>query len=59
MNRDFEFRQLAGDSNALGKIKFNIPDNDDIYLHSTASPALFAKDAPCGAAPCNVPLFLI
>lgn len=40
----FSFRQLAGRSNALGKIKFNIPDSDDIYLHSTASPGLFAKE---------------
>lgn len=41
---DFTFRQLAGDENALGKVKFNIPDSDDIYLHSTATPRLFAKD---------------
>jgi murein L,D-transpeptidase YcbB/YkuD len=40
----FTFRQLAGGENALGKIKFNIPDSDNIYLHSTATPRLFAKD---------------
>jgi murein L,D-transpeptidase YcbB/YkuD len=40
----FTFRQRAGDENALGKIKFNIPDSDDIYLHSTPTPRLFAKD---------------
>jgi len=37
------FRQDAGEKNALGKIKFNIPDSDAIYLHSTPSPRLFAK----------------
>lgn len=38
------FRQRAGNENALGKIKFNLPDSDDIYLHSTSTPKLFAKD---------------
>ena len=38
-------RQDAGDDNALGKVKFNIPDSGAIYLHDTASPKLFAKDA--------------
>ena len=37
----FNFRQRPGSHNALGKIKFNLPDNDDIYLHSTAKPELF------------------
>jgi len=41
---DFSFRQRPGQKNALGKIKFNIPDSDNIYLHSTASPQLFAKE---------------
>jgi murein L,D-transpeptidase YcbB/YkuD len=41
---DFGFRQMAGSGNALGKVKFNIPDEDNIYLHSTASPRLFAKE---------------
>jgi murein L,D-transpeptidase YcbB/YkuD len=41
---DFSFRQLAGDDNALGKVKFDLPDTDNIYLHSTPSPRLFAKD---------------
>jgi murein L,D-transpeptidase YcbB/YkuD len=41
---NFSFRQLPGADNALGKIKFNIPDADNIYLHSTSTPRLFAKD---------------
>jgi murein L,D-transpeptidase YcbB/YkuD len=40
----FSFRQRSGNGNALGKIKFNIPDNDDIYLHSTSSPKLFTQE---------------
>ncbi len=41
---NLSFRQQPGHGNALGKIKFNIPDSDDIYLHSTANPQLFAKE---------------
>ncbi len=40
----FSFRQRPGRANALGKIKFNLPDNDSIYLHSTAKPELFKSD---------------
>jgi murein L,D-transpeptidase YcbB/YkuD len=40
----YSFRQRPGTGNALGKIKFNIPDNDDIYLHSTSSPKLFQQE---------------
>lgn len=39
----YKFVQLAGEKNALGKVKFNLPDTDNIYLHSTGSPKLFAK----------------
>jgi L,D-transpeptidase YcbB len=39
----YSFRQKAGSGNALGKVKFNIPNSDDIYLHSTSQPQLFAK----------------
>jgi len=44
-SRDFPYRleQQAGADNALGKIKFTLPDSDDIYLHSTGAPKLFAK----------------
>lgn len=40
----YSFRQASGAGNALGKMKFNIPDSDSIYLHSTAKPELFAKN---------------
>ena len=40
----FSFRQHSGETSALGKIKFNIPNSNDIYLHSTSSPKLFAKE---------------
>ena len=39
----YRIRQRPGEENALGKIKFNIPDDYDVYLHSTSTPKLFAK----------------
>lgn len=39
----YRFVQRSGSSNALGKLKFNLPDTNSIYLHSTGSPKLFAK----------------
>lgn len=43
--RDFNYRiaQRPGSGNALGKIKFHMPDTQAIYLHDTAKPALFAE----------------
>lgn len=40
---DYTLRQDAGDGNALGKVKFLIPDSDDIYLHDTSNHGLFAR----------------
>ena len=40
----FAFRQKPSTRNALGKIKFNLPDNDSIYMHSTAKPELFSTE---------------
>ena len=40
---NYKFVQLAGSGNALGKVKFNLPDTNNIYLHSTGSPKLFNK----------------
>ena len=40
----YQIRQRPGKGNALGKIKFGMVGTDDIYLHDTASPNLFAKD---------------
>ncbi|MDR3440057.1 L,D-transpeptidase family protein [Telmatospirillum sp.] len=36
-------RQRAGSDNALGRIKFNIPNNDDIYLHDTPNHKAFSR----------------
>ena len=37
-------RQKPGPKNALGLIKFIFPNNDNVYLHSTPSQALFSKE---------------
>ena len=39
----YTLRQDAGDGNALGKVKFTIPDSDNIYLHDTSNHGLFAR----------------
>jgi len=36
-------RQDAGDGNALGRIKFIMPNPDDIYLHDTPDRTLFGR----------------
>jgi murein L,D-transpeptidase YcbB/YkuD len=36
-------RQDAGDGNALGRIKFIMPNSDDIYLHDTPDRSLFGR----------------
>ncbi|MFM9890236.1 MAG: murein L,D-transpeptidase [Rickettsiales bacterium] len=42
-NFAYNFRQNPGDGNALGKVKFTIPDSDNIYLHDTSQRGLFVK----------------
>ncbi len=37
-------RQLPGEKNSLGKVKFLFPNNFDIYLHDTPAKALFNAD---------------
>ena len=37
-------RQRPGPQNALGDIKFVFPNNNNIYLHHTPAPQLFARD---------------
>ncbi len=37
-------RQLPGEKNSLGKVKFLFPNSFDIYFHDTPSKSLFSKD---------------
>jgi L,D-transpeptidase YcbB len=39
-----DIRQLPGDKNSLGKVKFLFPNSFDIYLHDTPAKSLFSKD---------------
>lgn len=39
----FQLRQLPGSSNALGGVKFEMPNKFDIYLHDTPERNLFAR----------------
>ncbi|GAA4501767.1 L,D-transpeptidase family protein [Pseudaeromonas paramecii] len=48
----YQLRQRPGDHNALGRYKFYLPNNDDIYLHSTSSPRLFNKDSRAISSGC-------
>lgn len=37
-------RQLPGEKNSMGKMKFSFPSDTGVYLHDTDLPGLFAKD---------------
>jgi L,D-transpeptidase YcbB len=39
-----DIRQLPGDKNSLGQVKFLFPNSFDIYLHDTPAKSLFSKD---------------
>jgi len=39
----FTLRQLPGDKNALGKVKFMLPNQHSVYLHDTPDKSLFNK----------------
>jgi murein L,D-transpeptidase YcbB/YkuD len=43
IGKDLRLRQLPGPRNALGEIKFVLPNANDIYLHDTAAKGLFAR----------------
>ncbi len=40
----YRLRQRPGADNPLGRFKFVLPNDYDVYLHDTAAPRLFAKD---------------
>jgi len=40
-----QIRQPPGPRNALGRIKFEMPNNFGVYLHDTPGKALFARDS--------------
>lgn len=42
-NFPYFIRQDAGDANALGRIKFVMPNNDDIFMHDTPDRHLFSR----------------
>ena len=41
---DGRFRQLPGDDNSLGRVKFLFPNSFDIYFHDTNAKDLFNRD---------------
>ena len=43
IGKGFRLRQLPGDQNALGLLKFLLPNANDVYLHDTPQKGLFAK----------------
>ncbi len=42
--RDVQIRQIPGDFNALGRIKFMFPNQHSVYLHDTPTKSLFKRD---------------
>jgi murein L,D-transpeptidase YcbB/YkuD len=42
--RQIQIRQIPGDFNALGRIKFMFPNQHAVYLHDTPAKSLFRRD---------------
>ncbi len=51
-NFPYSIRQEAGPGNALGRIKFVLPNKHSIYLHDTPSKALFGKKKRASSSGC-------
>ncbi len=52
--KNFNFRlvQKSGKSNALGQIKFHMPNNFDVYLHDTPDKKLFTRNKRAFSSGC-------
>lgn len=48
----YRLRQDAGPNNALGRVKFMLPNRFDVYLHDTPSRELFAKSVRAFSSGC-------
>ncbi len=48
----YRLRQLPGPLNALGLVKFNLPNRFNVYLHDTANRGLFARAKRAFSAGC-------
>ncbi|MGR6861704.1 L,D-transpeptidase family protein [Aliivibrio salmonicida] len=48
----YKLRQKSGNSNALGRYKFNTPNRNAIYLHDTPSRSLFNKQSRAYSSGC-------
>ncbi len=48
----YRLRQEPGPKNALGRVKFQIPNRHDIYLHDTPSHELFARSGRSFSSGC-------
>jgi murein L,D-transpeptidase YcbB/YkuD len=48
----FVLRQDPGDTNALGRVKFNLVNNQDIYMHDTPERRYFATDIRAFSSGC-------
>ncbi|MGR5146386.1 L,D-transpeptidase family protein [Photobacterium alginatilyticum] len=48
----YRLRQKPGKKNALGRFKFNIPNDNSIYLHDTPAKSLFNKDERAFSSGC-------
>lgn len=51
-NFPFKLVQKSGDRNALGRIKFHMPNSFDIYLHDTPDKKLFSKNRRAFSSGC-------
>lgn len=51
-NFPYYIRQDAGDRNALGRIKFVMPNGDDIYMHDTPDRHLFTRGVRAFSSGC-------